>query len=299
MTVCGAAAPIRWITSSASDIDRLFAGPGNDDLIGGPGENELFAWSFDPSPVLTQFHFGDGQYGVGSVNEPAVITGSADAPADGMLTTDAVFELTGSAKPDPGGGGGPGRRNGEQHQRCRPGWRNQQRLDVAGLGGEIVAGQNGNVVALATVQTGANQWLQISTTGGAAAVTGAVTAASNASPIVITASTSGLVNGESVTLTGVAGNTAANGTWTIANLTGTSSSLWAPPATAASPAEAPLQVSWRPPWPPSPAWTWPLQGPMPPSMRCTSRKVPNRLAAATAMSPLCWSAPLPLRLAAR
>ncbi len=32
----------------ANDHDVLFAGQGNDDLIGGQGSNELFAWSYDP-----------------------------------------------------------------------------------------------------------------------------------------------------------------------------------------------------------------------------------------------------------
>ncbi|MFG0252484.1 MAG: hypothetical protein ACF8NJ_06375, partial [Phycisphaerales bacterium JB038] len=32
-----------------SDVDTLFAGQGNDDLVGGQGRNRLYAWSFDPS----------------------------------------------------------------------------------------------------------------------------------------------------------------------------------------------------------------------------------------------------------
>src|SRR5580700_5474503 len=54
------------------------------------------------------------------------------------------------------------------------------------------------------------------------AVTGSITSASNASPIVITtASTSGLATGESVTIGGVNGNTAANGNFTITVLNAT------------------------------------------------------------------------------
>ncbi len=54
----------------------------------------------------------------------------------------------------------------------------------------------------------------------------AITGATNASPIVIsTGSTAGLVNGDMVTISGVKGNTAANGTWTIAGLTGNSFQL--------------------------------------------------------------------------
>lgn len=54
----------------------------------------------------------------------------------------------------------------------------------------------------------------------------AVTGATNASPIQITVgSTTGLSNGDFVTVSGVLGNTAANGTWTIASLTGTTFTL--------------------------------------------------------------------------
>ena len=58
-------------------------------------------------------------------------------------------------------------------------------------------------------------------------LSGAVTGASNASPIVITtnATTAALQNGDTVTIASVAGNTAANGTWTIAALTATTFQL--------------------------------------------------------------------------
>jgi hypothetical protein len=47
-----------------------------------------------------------------------------------------------------------------------------------------------------------------------------VTGATNASPIVITTpgTSTGISNGNIVTVSGVVGNTAANGTWTVANL---------------------------------------------------------------------------------
>src|SRR5439155_2671061 len=45
--------------------------------------------------------------------------------------------------------------------------------------------------------------------------TGAVTAASNTTPIVITSNAHRLTTGQLVTITGVNGNTAANGTFTI------------------------------------------------------------------------------------
>jgi len=47
------------------------------------------------------------------------------------------------------------------------------------------------------------------------ALTGSITDASNTSPIVITSATAGLTTGDSVTIGGVQGNTAANGTFTV------------------------------------------------------------------------------------
>jgi len=46
----------------------------------------------------------------------------------------------------------------------------------------------------------------------------AITGATNATPIVITANSHGLSNGDEVYISGVLGNTAANGTWTVANI---------------------------------------------------------------------------------
>lgn len=46
-----------------------------------------------------------------------------------------------------------------------------------------------------------------------------ITGATNATPIVITAAAHGYNNGDTVTITGVSGNTSANGTWVIANKT--------------------------------------------------------------------------------
>jgi hypothetical protein len=45
----------------------------------------------------------------------------------------------------------------------------------------------------------------------------AITAASNATPIVATSASHGFANGDIVVIRGVAGNTAANGTWKVAN----------------------------------------------------------------------------------
>ncbi len=53
-----------------------------------------------------------------------------------------------------------------------------------------------------------------------------ITGASNTSPITITAvNATGLYNGEQVTISGILGNTAANATWTIANLASTTFTL--------------------------------------------------------------------------
>ena len=55
--------------------------------------------------------------------------------------------------------------------------------------------------------------------------TGTITGASNAGPIVITGTTTGLVNGDSVTIGGVNGNTNANGTFTVQDVTANSFEL--------------------------------------------------------------------------
>lgn len=55
--------------------------------------------------------------------------------------------------------------------------------------------------------------------------TGSVTGASNANPIVITSASHGLTTGMKVTITGVLGNTNANGTFTIIVLTADTFSL--------------------------------------------------------------------------
>ncbi len=61
-------------------------------------------------------------------------------------------------------------------------------------------------------------------------ITGSIIAASNAATIVITtASTAGLVNSQSVTISGVGGNTAANGTFFIRVLNATTFELYKNP----------------------------------------------------------------------
>ncbi len=55
--------------------------------------------------------------------------------------------------------------------------------------------------------------------------TGSITAASNASPIVVTSASHGLSTGAVVKITGVGGNTSANNTWTITKVDGDTFSL--------------------------------------------------------------------------
>jgi hypothetical protein len=54
---------------------------------------------------------------------------------------------------------------------------------------------------------------------------GAITQATNAAPIVVTSAGHGLTTGSRVSITGVAGNTAANGTWVITRVDGDTFSL--------------------------------------------------------------------------
>jgi len=85
------------------DFDRIYAGQGNDDVIGGQGTNFLYAWSIDPTTggaddgSVADLHFADGQSDTitdFTTGDPVVmLEGDADAPADGVLTRDAHFTL--------------------------------------------------------------------------------------------------------------------------------------------------------------------------------------------------------------
>lgn len=89
----------------------------------------------------------------------------------------------------------------------------------------VNSGGNGSVVSGGTF-TGIGTPMTPRSTITSASGYGTITGATNASPIVITtSSTAGLVNGATVTIVGVAGNTAANGTWTIAGVTSTTFQL--------------------------------------------------------------------------
>lgn len=54
---------------------------------------------------------------------------------------------------------------------------------------------------------------------------GSITNATNASPIVVTSATHGLTTGARITITGVSGNTAANGTFTVTKIDANTFSL--------------------------------------------------------------------------
>ncbi|MGB2819354.1 MAG: hypothetical protein WBF17_00130, partial [Phycisphaerae bacterium] len=75
------------------DRDRLYAGGGHDDLIGGLGTNDLMAWTLDPNGAITQLRFLNGQ---SAENEsgPAVLVGTRPGPTDGIVRSDASFSLS-------------------------------------------------------------------------------------------------------------------------------------------------------------------------------------------------------------
>lgn len=77
----------------------------------------------------------------------------------------------------------------------------------------VINGQTGNAGAVAGIQD-----------VGSFITGGVITAASNASPIVITSTTT-VPTGTVISISGVTGNTAANGTWVVTNLSGTTFSL--------------------------------------------------------------------------
>ena len=80
-------------TGYITEHDVIFGGQGADDLIGGPGTNELYAWSYDPNPVITQLHMTKDETKTGSSASHAVLTGYDAAPADGRLRADMHFSL--------------------------------------------------------------------------------------------------------------------------------------------------------------------------------------------------------------
>ncbi len=94
------------------------------------------------------------------------------------------------------------------------------------MGSAATSGTNNAKLGALTARTGyglritkhaTNNTYEVRLTGRTSTSTGNITAASNASPIVITNSSHGLLNGDLVEITGVLGNTAANGVFTVQN----------------------------------------------------------------------------------
>ena len=98
-------------------------------------------------------------------------------------------------------------------------------MTVTGAGGEIPAGTTITAITSATSITLSQN--ATATMADNLTFFSPITGASNTSPIVITtsASTAGLVSGQTVQVSGVKGNTAANGTWIISNVTATGFTL--------------------------------------------------------------------------
>lgn len=100
-------------------------------------------------------------------------------------------------------------------------------LDGTFVGTVLVTNSSGtpiNADALPTFRIyGPDGFVEDGTTG--LRDSGSVTGATNATPIVITSSAHGLTTGAYVTISGVAGNTAANGTFTITRVNANEYSL--------------------------------------------------------------------------
>ena len=94
---------------TSNDFDFLFAGQGNDDLLGGQGENELFAWSLDPSlgeqfgvfvDPMGQLFYDDGDLNENGILDldDAIATGPRRLPY--VLETTGLNRMLGSENPD-------------------------------------------------------------------------------------------------------------------------------------------------------------------------------------------------------
>jgi Ca2+-binding RTX toxin-like protein len=82
-----------------TDHDVMFGGQGNDDMVGGLGTNEMFAWSRDPDPTVTQLRFMGGTTATGTDTTPASIKGFAPGPVNGRLRADMHFALSVNGAP--------------------------------------------------------------------------------------------------------------------------------------------------------------------------------------------------------
>lgn len=76
--------------ASTNDLDIFFGGRGNDDMIGGPGINDMYAWTQLPLPA------GDTQYGVFvdalEAELGPVFDDNGDLDGDGFLDADGVSD---------------------------------------------------------------------------------------------------------------------------------------------------------------------------------------------------------------
>ena len=80
-------------TGSPSEHDVIFGGQGADDLIGGPGENQLFAWTLRPEPHHHATAPAEGPDGRRHRDHGGEAQGYAAAPDDGRLRADMHFAL--------------------------------------------------------------------------------------------------------------------------------------------------------------------------------------------------------------
>ncbi|MEK7426418.1 MAG: hypothetical protein AAB131_21545, partial [Actinomycetota bacterium] len=126
-------------TPNPNDFDVIFGGQGDDDLIGSPGMNQLFAWSRDPDPTVTQLHFLGEMSDTGTGSTPATLRGYAPAPSDGQLRADmhVALSIDGGADIDVHVAQSVTQNNTSLSDLVAD---VNNALNAAGLGGQVVAG---------------------------------------------------------------------------------------------------------------------------------------------------------------
>ena len=80
-------------SGTSGDYDRLYGGQGNDDVLGGPGENDLYAWTRDPAPngagaILDLNLVGNMVAAEPDSNGMVTITARGPLPQNGPLPAD-------------------------------------------------------------------------------------------------------------------------------------------------------------------------------------------------------------------
>jgi Ca2+-binding RTX toxin-like protein len=184
----GAAADDLNQQSNRPEQNTLYAGGGNDDLLGGDAavtdptkalaSNLLSAWSFNPySLAVSQLSFPGGQTAQGSGSSPAVLAGSAPAPAalpdalglfpdskgdypDGSFPDTLAFDLSVN-------GGAPVHVTLDTQQTSTNSTVDelaaelQTALNAAGLQRQVVVTDPGGVITLSTTATGPDASLTI------------------------------------------------------------------------------------------------------------------------------------------